>query len=147
MIGFGLQPMGISMVGVGATVPADVPGVPGTGLRYLNNHGELEIDPVTQDVRRMPATRNRVMLAIRTLYGTAGADRDLGVQWPPDITGPDDPRVRAAVELALAFLINAKQIELLDVTWGISDVQGRLWAEVSFVDLATGLADSVRTVR
>ena len=145
MIGAGLQPVG-TFAGLGAVELAPLPPVVVSGPRYLNDTGKLQVDPLTRDIQRMRTMSHRVLLAIRTAYGSAGSDPTLGVAWPPEIDANADARIRGAVESALTFLTSAKQIEVLGIDWAMDSIQGRVRVSVDFRDLTTNSTETIGTL-
>lgn len=142
-LGAGVMPFGTGPAG-GATVAtaAASPDV-SAGSRYL--------DPITKDYQiasttaqqaQMPPTRQRVLLALTTLKGSATASRNFGLQAPRKMGTRFDQEMKAATRAALRHLTNENQpvivIQRIDVHVPRG---GRAVVTVSYLDVSTGQPD------
>jgi phage baseplate assembly protein W len=118
MAGFGLTPAGTSGAGFG--VPA-VGGAPPDGPA-----GSRFIDPVTKDyaqdsttgqLKQMPPIRQRVLIALTTVLGSASTLPNLGMRAPRKMGDRFEGQMRNAVAAALYQLTEVeKVIRLVRVT-------------------------------
>lgn len=130
--------------------PATVAGSPSlsAGSRYVNpSSGDFEIDSATGQFAQMPPTRQRVLLALKTVVGSATAAPDFGLRAPRKIGRNYVAQTRQEVRSALRHLTSENspviRIQAIDV---VRIGSSHLVATVSYVDLQTGRADQVSNV-
>jgi hypothetical protein len=143
MAGFANSPLGITPFGTGTPAVAQAPPAnPPEGARYLN--------PATRDYerddegeyKRMPVTRQRVLLALTTLFNSSSVLVNQGLKLPKKMDVHFEQRVRVAVQNELAFLVSEGAMRLDGVTVERTTI-GRARIKVDFTDLATRERDSV----
>ncbi len=145
VLGFGECAFGTSPLGLGT------PGLPGSapaasnGSRFLNpKTRDWEIDPATSQLAQMPATRQRVLLALLTVRGSATSAPGFGFKAPSKIGTLFEAQTRNAARTALAHLTNEESpaIEIESIT--VQRIAtGRVLLTVTYVDLATEERDEV----
>ena len=143
MAGFANSPFAVTPFGTGPPAIAQAPpSNPPREARYLN--------PATRDYeqdgegeyKRMPITRQRVLLALTTLFNSSSVLVNKGLKLPKKMDRHYDQRVRVAVQNELAFLVKEGAAKLDGVTVERPSV-GRARIRVDFIDLATRERDSV----
>lgn len=137
---FATTPLGLGTPGLPGSVPA-----PGDGSRFLNPQSrDWEIDPATTQLAQMPPTRQRVLLALLTVRGSATAVPGFGFTPPTKIGALFEAQTRNAVRTALRHLTNEEapviSIDNIDV---VKVAPGRVVLTVEFTDLATSESDEV----
>ena len=142
--GFGVMPYGFAPFGVGA--PASVADAPknSAGSRYLNPQtGDYELAGATGQQAQMPPTRQRVLLAVKTVKGSSTANPQFGFAAPRKIGTNFVAQTTASIRSAVSHLTNEDapviRIERIDV---LRTGVGRLVVTISYVDLLTGQVDS-----
>lgn len=146
--GLGFTPIGVTTP-AGFTeplAPPDPPDVLPDGSRW--------IDPATKDWspdtdnanewKRMPETRQRVLLALTTLAGSSSVLFDFGIRLPRKMGGDFERRATVAVQAALRQLVVVeKRIRIDSVS--VERTAQRAQIVVSYTDLSTGApSDPVR---
>jgi phage baseplate assembly protein W len=85
----------------------------------------------------MPATRQAVLLALKTVRGSSTALSSFGVKLPRKMGETFEAECRSAVTAALSHLINTNRIRLDSVT-AEKGLGGRGRITVAYTDIATG---------
>lgn len=142
--GFGLMQFGLGPFGL--ETPDDPPDpVTGTaGSRFINpTTGDYEVDSVTGQLKQMPRTRQRVLLALITLRRTASTAPGFGSKLPRKMGTAFEMESRQAVLYALKHLIEVEKvirIESLVIERGLGS---RARITISYTDLETNEPDQV----
>src|SRR5690348_6112618 len=80
MAGFGTMAFGLGPFGLGTPASADAPPTGPIGVRYLNPAtGDFEVNSDDGQLAQMPTIRQRVLLALLTVRGSAMAAPDFGL--------------------------------------------------------------------
>ncbi len=144
MTGFGDGTLGSMSFGMEEPDEAAAPPVLGLGARYIDpTTGAYTLD-ADGEYERQPTTRQRVMLALTTRAASSSVLQSWGIRLPERIDAQFDKRVRAAVNNALASLVNVERrivINAIDIEQ--SNHPGRVTIVVSYTDLETQEADKV----
>ena len=114
------------------------------GSRFLNPVSrDFEIDPETNQYAQMPATRQRVLLALLTVFGSATAKPQFGLKVPDKIRSTFKKEVDNAARSALSHLTlaDAAVIRIDDIDVSIPR-PGTAILTVSYTDLNTLEPDS-----
>lgn len=144
MPGFGVYPSALSPFGLGTPIPAEEPAEGPSGSRYINPAtGDYEQDPVTRQLAQMPATRQRVLLAVMTLRESSSVKRDFGIRLPRKMGTTFDSEMRQSVRTALRHLTDSDAVIRIDSIDIERARAGRSLTTVNFTDLTTGKPDSV----
>ncbi len=145
MSGFGTVPFGTGPAGLSVPITANAPASGPAGVRWINPaSGDYEQDSVSGQLKQMPALRQQVLLALRTVYGSSTALPKFGVKAPRKMGDSFELEMRSAVRSALTHLTTPglMRIDAIKVERGLG---GRARITVSFTDNATGKADTVST--
>lgn len=115
------SPIGSTPFGLGTPVAAPLPATDGPALsRFIDaGSGDYEIDTSKGQFRRMPVTRQRVLLIAQTEFGSSTALRQLGIRRPKKMDQAFVQRMRAEVRRAyrqLAEVEGAITIDRIEVT-------------------------------
>jgi hypothetical protein len=143
MSGFGNAPLGASPFGIGEPETADPPEIAAdAGARYLDPiTGDYAIDASSGRLARMPAARQRVLLALRTEVGTAAAAADFGIVAPRKNDAVLPAISRLAVHEALRHLTSSRAIEIMRIDTEADGERGAI--HVLYRDLETNTEDTV----
>lgn len=143
MSGFGVMAFGNGPLGLGTPISATAPPDGPAGSRYINSAGDFEQDSDTRQLKQMPATRQAVFLALKTLRNSSSALPTFGIQLPRKMGDTFEAEAKSAITTALAHLTTSGRIRLdgVKVEKGLG---GRARFTVSFTDTSTGTKDSVR---
>lgn len=144
MSGLGTSPIGFSTpFGVGVATTVDPPPTTAPQMaRYF--------DPVLRDYvlvaddgsyQRMPALRQRVLMAILETKGSSTVRPDDGVSIPQKIDASYERRVKSTVTAALAFLVNEGSLRIDSIRIEYPR-PGANTITVEYTDLKTGLPDT-----
>lgn len=143
MAGFGNSPFGITPFGTGTPAVAQAPPEsPPEGARYLNPSTRDYEQGSDGEYKRMPITRQRVLLALTTLYNSSSVLIGQGLKLPRKMDRHFEQRARVAVETVLRPLVLERAIRLDGVAVERTST-GRARIRVDFTDLATRQRDSV----
>jgi len=144
-MGFGTSPAGGSTpFGYGSPLPADIPPDGPSGCRYINpGKRDYELDPVTRQLKQMPALRQRVLLRLLTAKGSAAAIPTLGVELPRSM-GTGFERVMAdRVRSAFRDMTDTEKSMRIDSLEVSKLSSGRALVTLGYTDLTTGESDSL----
>ena len=144
--GFGVMPFGLGPFGL--ETPDDPPTPPtGTaGSRYINPAtGDYEVDETTGQLKQMPRTRQRVLLALITMRRTVPTAPRFGANLPRKMGTSFEVEVRQSVALALQHLVNERAIDLQQIVVERGR-NSRARVTVNYIDLDTDEPDFVETV-
>jgi hypothetical protein len=141
MAGLGLFGIGSTPFGSGTPVAATAP--PSDIPEQANF-----LDPVTGDyvvlddgaLARMPNTRHRVLMLLKTVLASAAHLPDVGLEMPTRMDQTFKQRTKGAVLFALEPI--GDDIRIDDVTVEVTGT-GRADVTVSYTDLTTGNSDTV----
>lgn len=140
--GFGLMQFGLGPFGLETPDTPPDPPTGTAGSRFINPAtGDYEKDGVTGQLKQMPRTRQRVLLALITLRQTASTAPSFGNKLPRKMGTAFEMESRQAVLYALRHLVEtAIRIESLVVERGRGS---RARITLSYTDLDTGEPDQV----
>jgi len=129
------SPIGSTPFGLAAPVAAPLPATDGPALsRYINpGSGDYEIDTAKGQLRRMPITRQRVLLIAHTEFGSSTARRNLGIQRPAKMDEAFDVRIRSAVRRAFRQLTDVERAITIDQI-GVKASGGRAAVLIEYAD-------------
>lgn len=146
-LGFGLGPVGT--FNFGSCAPGTLAAIPAPvcGTRYINPiTRDYQIDPATKQLAQMPHARQLVLLAVMTIKGSSSALPWIGLEAPTVLSDQFESDLRAKYFEALSHLTSGDtpiiiveniQIEIYEI--------GKVAATISFIDLQTGLRDTLET--
>jgi hypothetical protein len=141
--------MALTPYGTGTPAPtADPPDIATypAGSRYINPaSGDYVYDSTTRQYGQMPTTRQRVLLAVKTLWGSSSALPTLGIRLPRKLGDTFVADIQQAVRSALYQLTNVEQVVRIDAIDVIKSQGGRAQATISYTDTTTGEASQVTT--
>lgn len=143
MAGFGTLGFGSGPLGLGTPITAEAPPDGPAGCKFINPAtGDFEQDADTHQLKQMPAARQAVLLALRTLQGSSSAIPGFGVRMPRKMGDTFEAEAKSAITTALAHLTGSGRIRLdgVKVEKGLG---GRARFTISFTDTSTGVKDSV----
>lgn len=144
MPGFGSAPAGTSGAGLGVPVEAAAPPTGPAGSRFINPAtGDFEIDSDTLQQKQMPIERQQVLLALRTLYGSAAAVPGFGVRIPKKMGDRFVAEATDAVRAALVHLTDKQKVIRLDKVTAEHGRGGRGKVTVHYTITRTGKNDVV----
>lgn len=109
--------------------------------RYIDpNNGTYRIDASSGVYGTMPATRQRVLLALMTLRGSSTVLPDFGLIMPRKLGPSTLAQVQDAVRRALSHLTGVITIDAIELK---RTHPGRGEVNVSFTDITSGERDEV----
>jgi phage baseplate assembly protein W len=142
MPGLGSSPLGSSGLGTGSIVEAPERPDPPQGANWIDvQTRDYQVDSLTGELKRMPVTRQRVYLALRTRRGSSAVLREFGTKIPGKIDQFFEQRVINEVRRALADLIDEGAIILQDITVNTTLKRGLALILVDYIDMETGKTD------
>lgn len=147
MSGFGIYSAGFGAFGLGTPLVAPDPVTGQAGSRWINPAtSDYEVDPNTGQLKQMPATRQRVLLALMTLKGSASTVPRFGVNLPTKMGTTFESECKASVINALSHLTGGEvptiRLNFITVERGRSS---RARITVDWTDTTTGETDQVST--
>lgn len=147
MAGFGIYSAGLGAFGLGTPTVAPIPSTGQAGSRWINPATrDYEVDGNTRQLKQMPGTRQRVLLALMTIKGTASTAPRFGVALPTKMGTTFEAECKAATRAALAHLTSGDspviRINFITVERGRSS---RARITVDWTDIETGEPDQVST--
>src|SRR6478609_537906 len=144
MPGIGLFPVGLGPCGFGTPISADpIPAGP-VGCRFIDpSTGDYAIDIATRQFQQMPPLRQRVLLALTTLFRSNNAVPGFGIKLPQKLGSNYQVEVTNAVNAAVYQLTSIEKIMQIDSIVAQKGSGGRSLITVSYTDLTTKQKDSV----
>lgn len=142
MAGFGAVAVGSTPFGAGTPAEAIAPpeNLP-EAARFINHFtGDYEAAD-DGEYKRMPITRQRVLIALGTLFGSSSVVPDLGAKLPDIIDDSYDRRAEQAIRRAVEDMVVAQEIRVEAVI--IERQGGRVTHTVKYRDLTTSNPDTV----
>jgi phage baseplate assembly protein W len=140
MSGLGNSALGTSPFGLGTPVAAAVLPTGSAGSRFIApGTGDYEHDAETGQLKQMPRSRQKVLLALKTERGSSSVLREFGLLRPRKIDGAIERTAYNAVRAALYHLTDVERCIRLDSVLVGARAGGRLTLTVAFTDLETGL--------
>lgn len=141
MSAYGTMPFGTGPFGLGTPTSLTAPPTGTAGVRYLNPASrDYEVDPATGQLAQMPSIRQRVLLAVTTLFRSSTAVPTFGIKLPRKMGTTFPAEADAAVRSALRHLTETEAlIRINSVT--TERYGGRARITVAWTDLSTGLED------
>lgn len=117
-MGLGTSPAGASPLGFGAADEVAAPPTPTAYSREIDQAtSDYSIDATTGNFKRMTATRQRVLLALRTVWRSSTAQTGWGLRRPSKMGASYEAEADAAVRAALYQLTDIdRAIEIISVT-------------------------------
>lgn len=147
MAGLGSASFGAFPFGLGTPVEAAIPPTGFPGSRYINpGSGDYEVDADSGQLAQMPGTRQRVLLALKTLKGSSSVLPEFGILLPRKIDQAIDLRVRDAVRVALSHLTDVDKVIRIESVLVSRRTTGRLAVTLAYTDLSTGAAAEPLTI-
>jgi len=144
MPGIGLFPAGFGPFGIGTPLSADPLPTPGSGCRFIDpSSKDYAIDTATKQFQQMPPLRQRVLLALITVFASSTAVPKMGVQMPTKMGRTYEAQVRNSINVALNQLVNIEKVMRVNSITVIKGSGGRSLVTVSYTDLTTNTDDSV----
>lgn len=139
---------GSGPAGLLSPATVDASPTPSAGSRYINPvTGDYEIDPATGQFAQMPPTRQRVLLALKTAFGSATAQPQFGLRSPRKIGRNYVAQTKQEVRAALRHLTQENSpviaITAIDV---VRIGSSALVVTVSYIDVKTGQSDTVSSI-
>ncbi len=143
MASFGTSVFGVSPYGPG-TVAAhpEPPRDPPSGAKFLNYLTKDYERATDGSYRRMPTTRQRVLIAIGTEQGSSSVLPELGSKFPDKIDESYQGKSQAEAARCLAGLIAEQEIVLGEVTIEQTET-GRVEITIPY-DTSDGTPDEVK---
>ncbi len=142
MPGFGSAPFGSSGVGVGVPVTAAAPPDGPAGSRYLDAvTKDYRVDGTTRQLQQMPAIRQRVLIMLTTVLGSATTQPNLGVRWPRKMGDTYGAQVKNAITAALYQLTEVEKVIRLKDVIVVKGKSGRSQTTVIWTYTATNIED------
>jgi hypothetical protein len=110
------SPIGSTPFGLVTPVSAPAPATDGPALsRFINvGTGDYEIDTQRGQFRRMPITRQRVLLIAQTEFGSSSALRTLGIKRPSKMDEAFRSRIQSAFRNAYRRLTEVERAITID---------------------------------
>jgi hypothetical protein len=145
MSGFGIYSAGFGAFGLSTPAVAPAPATGPVGSRWINPATkDYELNPQTKNLKQMPLTRQRVLLALLTIQGSSTTASRFGVSLPTKMGNTFEIECKNATRAALSHLTSGNSpdivIDRIDVERGKS---GRAQITVTYTDLNTGEQDFV----
>lgn len=138
MPGFGSMAFGSGPYGLGSPLPAAAPASGPAGSRWIDPiTKDYAQDPDTLQLKQMPATRQRVLLALMTLLGSSTVLPKFGVRFPQKMGSTFEAQCINSVRSAMRQLTDVEQVVRIDGITVEKGVGGRARITVSWTDLDT----------
>lgn len=142
--GFGLLEFGLGAFGLETPDEAPDPPTGPPGSRYINPAtGDYELDQTTGQLKQMPRTRQRVLLALITLQKSATGVPAFGNFLPRKMGTAFEVQVKQAVLFALRHLTDSEQVIRIEAIIVERGRNSRARVTVSYTDLETNQPDEV----
>lgn len=129
-----------------AAAPASMtppPQVPTLTALYIDPRSRDHVVQGDGETARMPTVRQQVLIALMTIFGSMSTQQKFGIVLPKKIDENFQRRMRFAVEQACRHLTISKRAKITSVDTDTTNAMGRAITTISFIDLTTGLHDSV----
>lgn len=145
MAGFGTMALGSGPFGYGTPVSATEPPTANTaGVRFLNPQtGDFEQNSDTRNWKQMPRSRQKVLLALKTVRGSSSALPEFGIAAPKKMGDQFEAQMRDAVRVALAHLTDVQKVIRIDDIIVEKGAGGRSRTTVVYTDTSSGIDDQV----
>jgi hypothetical protein len=141
--GFGSMSLGSGPFGLGTPVTGEDPPDGAAGSRYIDPVSrDYAQDPATKQLKQMPGTRQRVLLALMTLERSSSALPTFGIRLPKKMGETYDAQMKNAVRAALRQLTEVEQVVRIDGIVVERGLGGRSRTTVAYTDLETLTQDS-----
>ncbi len=142
MSGFGVLSFGTGPAGLGDPVEASAPPTGSAGVRFLSvKTGDYEQDDDTGQLKQIPASRQKVVLALRTIEGSSSALTTFGIKHPRKMGDRFEAEMRNAVQVALRHLTETQKVIRIDQIIVEKGAGGRSKTTVVYTDIASGVDD------
>lgn len=144
MPGYGVYPSAVSPFGLGTPIPAAAPPNGPSGTRFIDPAtGDYKQDPTTKQLAQMPSTRQRVLIALKTVVKSSTVNPSFGIKPPRKMGTFFESEQTQAVRAALAHLTDTEQVIRIDAITVERGINSRSRTTVAFTDLTTGKTDKV----
>lgn len=144
MAGLGNTALGITPFGTGTPEGTDgPPDTKPTATRYINFRTRDYEVADNGEIKRMPAIRHRVLMALSTTKGSSSVLSEFGVRFPGKIDNRYAQKAEQAIRLALSPMVRARDLRINFVRVERSAITGRVDHLVSYTDLTSLNADTV----
>lgn len=142
MPAFGSAPFGSSGVGLGVPATAGEPPNGPAGSRFIDPvTKDYAVDSTTRQLQQMPPTRQRVLLLLTTVIGSASTLPAIGVRWPRKMGDTYGAQVKNAITAALYQLTQVEKVIRLKDVLVEKGRGGRSRITVVWVDISTNKED------
>jgi phage baseplate assembly protein W len=142
MPGFGSAPFGSSGAGLGVPVHASAPPDGPAGSRFIDPvTKDYAIDSTTGQLQQMPPIRQRVLLALTTVLGSATTLPGFGMTFPRKMGDRFEGQVKNAVAAALYQLTTVEKVIRVTNVIVEKGAAGRSRTTVQYVDTSTNTED------
>lgn len=146
MSGFGAYSFGLGPFGTGSPAEAPEPPTGSAGSRWIDpGTRDYALDGETGQLKQMPGVRQRVLLALATIQGSASTAPRFGVRLPTKMGTTFEAECRQATQAALRHLTDLEQVIRVDQILVERGARSRARVTVSYTDISTGERDSVST--
>lgn len=138
--------VGTGPAGFGTGDDAPLPPTGQWGSRYINPQtGDYATDATTGQLQQMPPLRQRFLLRLKERYGSSSVRPTDGVKMPKKIDASVERTVDDAVRVAMRQETDVEKVAHIESVRVVRDPEnsGRAQVVISYVDLTTGLSDSV----
>lgn len=141
MAGFGTMPAGFGPFGLGTPpAPAEAP-TGGGGTRFIDPATkDYTIDSSTGQYGQAPSSRQRVVLALTTLFESSGVP-GFGIKLPKRMGDTFEAECKSAVASALRLMTEIEKSIRVDAVTVERGRGGRARVTVAWTDLLTGQRD------
>jgi phage baseplate assembly protein W len=144
MSGFGTMAFGAGAFGLGTPATGEPPPDGPAGTRYIDPvQRDYAQDTDTKQLKQMPKTRQRVLLALMTLLGSSSVLPKFGVRFPKKMGDTFDAQCKNAVRSAMRHLTDVEQVVRIDGITVERGAGGRARITVSYSDLLEASQDAV----
>lgn len=144
MPGLGLSSAGLCPYGTGTPITGAAPPTGQAGSRYINPATkDYEQDTTTKQLAQMPAIRQRVLLAVLTVFRSSTVYNG-GIKTPRKMGTLFETEMKQAVRATLRILTDVEKVVRIDsITVKRGGNSGRSMTTIEYTDLTTNLTDSV----
>lgn len=131
-------PLGETPLGYGEPEEAPVPPEVSTFSRFIDTGaGDFAMDDETRGLAQMPGVRQRVLLALKTRFGTSTVLPRFGLRWGGKLDAQAESRIKGEIRLCLKPLVEDGSISLVSIDWEKRDL-GRAVATITYFDKTIG---------